>query len=239
MYINLSLFAKMALNTIQGSYMGIVIAVLNQKGGVGKTTISANLATYLQNDGYSVLLVDTDAQGSLKDWSTATEDKTVSVYAVPKSEIKNEVPKLKDKFDVMILDGRPEASKETGIVIRLSDVVLIPVQASALDIWSTEVISDAIDARQELTDGIPIARFILNKVKKNTRLAVDAKEVIAQLNIPLMKNILHDREDYKKSMGQGKSIFHTKSDARSEFEALYKEFITEVMLDEHKTTEKA
>ena len=219
--------------------MGKVISTLNQKGGVGKTTISANLASYLQNDGYSVLLIDTDAQGSLRDWTTATEDETVSVKSIQKSDIKTEVPKLKDKFDFLILDGRPEASREMGTVIRLSDIVLIPVQASALDIWSTEIIADAIEARQEVTDGLPAARFILNKVKKNTKLAQDARDAIAELSIELMETTLHDREDFKRTMGVGKSVITTPSEAKNEFTNLYNEFLTKVLSNEHKASETA
>ncbi len=219
--------------------MGKVISTLNQKGGVGKTTISANLASYLQNDGYNVLLIDTDVQGSLKDWTTATEDETVSVKSIHKNDIKKEIPLLKDKFDFLILDGRPEASREMGIVIRLSDIVLIPVQASSLDIWSTQIIAEAIEARQEVTNGLPISRFILNKIKKNTKLANDAKEAILELNIALMETILHDREDFKKTMGMGKSVLNENNIAQKEFSDLYNEFLKKVLSNEYKTTETA
>lgn len=64
-----------------------VIAVLNQKGGSGKTTIATHLARALQLDGADVLLVDSDPQGSARDWAAVREDQPLTVVGIDRPTI--------------------------------------------------------------------------------------------------------------------------------------------------------
>jgi len=86
-----------------------VIAVLNQKGGSGKTTIATHLARALQLDGASVLLVDSDPQGSARDWAAVQEDNPVTVVGIDRPTIDRDLKAIGHK-DFVVIDGAPQAA---------------------------------------------------------------------------------------------------------------------------------
>jgi len=84
-----------------------VIAVLNQKGGSGKTTIATHLARALQLDGADVLLVDSDPQGSARDWAAVKEDQPLTVVGIDRPTIDRDVKNVARKVDFVVIDGAP------------------------------------------------------------------------------------------------------------------------------------
>lgn len=107
-----------------------IIAVLNQKGGSGKTTIATHLARALQLNGADVLLVDSDPQGSARDWSAAREDQPLTVVGIDRPTIDRDIKNLALKVDFVIIDGAPQAADLAVSAIKAADLVLIPVQPS-------------------------------------------------------------------------------------------------------------
>lgn len=85
-----------------------VIAVLNQKGGSGKTTIATHLARPLQLDGAEVLLVDSDPQGSARDWAAVKEDHPVTVVGIDRPTIDRDLKQITRK-DYVVINGAPQA----------------------------------------------------------------------------------------------------------------------------------
>src|SRR3569623_2110194 len=103
-----------------------VLAVLNQKGGVGKTTLAVHIASAIARRDYKVLLLDADPQGSALDWAAAREgDPLFPVVGLPKSSIHKQLPALTEKFDVVIIDGPPRTHEVARSAIMASDLVLI------------------------------------------------------------------------------------------------------------------
>lgn len=128
------------------------IAVLNQKGGSGKTTIATHLARAWQLAGLDVLLVDSDPQGSARDWAAVREDQPVPVVGIDRPTIERDLRALGHKQRIVI-DGAPQAADLAASAIKAADLVLIPVQPSPYDIWAAADLVELIKARQEITDG--------------------------------------------------------------------------------------
>ncbi|NNF90344.1 MAG: ParA family protein, partial [Boseongicola sp.] len=124
---------------------GKVITVAQQKGGAGKTTIAANLAVALSRKGKKVALLDTDPQGSLGRWFMARRDigepgiefSTASAWGVS-----YECDKLRKTFDYILVDTPPKIDSDLKPAIRESDLVIVPVSASQVDVWATEGVLD-------------------------------------------------------------------------------------------------
>lgn len=212
--------------------MSKVIAILNQKGGVGKTTIAANIGVSILNRGHSVLMVDSDPQGSLRDWSATNDGGLVSVIGLDRETLAKDIEGVKDPYDFVIIDGRAKAEKMAGAAIRAADIVLIPVAPSALDIWGASDITEAIAARHEVTEGKPETRFIINAATKNTKLIEEIRPATEESGFKPLDTVLYSREIYKQTMGEGLTVHSGKNaDALEEIENLTTE-IMEILNNE-------
>ncbi len=191
--------------------MAKVIAILNQKGGVGKTTIAAHLAYALHKAGYSVLLIDSDPQGSLRDWSAASEGELLSVIGLDRETLAKDVEAMKGGYDFVVIDGRAKAERIAGAAIRAADLVLIPVAPSALDVWGASDLVDAIQARHEVTEGNPQTFFLINLAREGTRLKGEVVEAVEGNGFKTLNVVLHLREIYRQTMGEGQTVYQSKN----------------------------
>ena len=107
-----------------------VLAVLNQKGGSGKTTIAINLAHAFQRLGNNVLIVDADPQGTARDWSDSSEMGICPVVGLDRESLARDLPTVAQPYDWVVIDGPPQLAGISAAAVRVADVVLIPVQPS-------------------------------------------------------------------------------------------------------------
>ncbi len=79
-----------------------IIALLNQKGGVGKTTLSTNLARFFQLEKHDVLLVDSDPQGSARDWAACTSEKLnyFPTIGIDRPTLDRDLTSIGKQFDI-------------------------------------------------------------------------------------------------------------------------------------------
>ena len=123
--------------------MGKVIAFSNQKGGSGKSTLSANLAVLWSNSGYKVAVIDADPQKSLTYWLSerkkyyGADDIGINFYSFDIRNLTEEVKKIKRKYDFIIIDSPPAITFETLQIIKAANGVFVPVQPSPLDLMAT------------------------------------------------------------------------------------------------------
>jgi chromosome partitioning protein len=202
------------------------ISILNPKGGCGKTTLSSNLGSSLLLNGYKTLLIDTDPQGTLRDWKSMDEnDSQPQIIVIDRPNLQKDLTSIAINFDYLIIDGAAKLQDMITFAVKNSDVVLIPIQPSAADIWACEALIHLIKARQEVTDGIPKAAFIISRQIKNSNLARDIDEALKQFSFPVFKSRTTQRVIYGEALSSGKSVFNIESsgEAASEIQNITKE----------------
>ena len=187
--------------------MAITISVLNQKGGAGKTTISVNLAHALQLDGAKVLLVDSDPQGSARDWNEANEGELIPVVGLDRETLAKDLKAIEGGYDFVVIDGAPQIAKLSAAGVKAADIVIIPCQPSPYDIWAAADLVDIIKARQDVTGGKPKAAFIISRSIKNTKLGNEVTEALEGYELPVLKSNTTQRVAYPTTASEGQTVF--------------------------------
>ena len=182
-----------------------VISVLNQKGGSGKTTIATHLARAIQLKGFSVLLVDSDPQGSSRDWAAVNEENPVPVVGIDRPTIERDLKRIAEK-DYVIIDGAPQAADLAISAIKASDIIIIPVQPSPYDIWATSDLVDLVKQRIEMTDGKLKAAFVVSRTIKGTKIGKEISVALSDYDLPVLKTSITQRVIYPTSASIGSSV---------------------------------
>lgn len=191
-----------------------VIAVLNQKGGAGKTTIATHLARVLQLGGADVLLVDSDPQGSARDWAAVREDQPVPVIGIDRPTIERDLKSIARK-DFVVIDGAPQAANLAVSAIKASNFILIPVQPSPYDIWATADLVELVKQRIEVTDGRLQAAFVVSRAIKGTKIGAEITEALSGYGLPVLNSRITQRVSYPSTAATGTTV----CDAEPEGEA--------------------
>lgn len=203
-----------------------VIAVLNQKGGAGKTTIATHLARALQLRGSDILLVDSDPQGSARDWAAVREDQTVPVVGIDRPTIERDLKQIAEK-EYVVIDGAPQAHDLAVSAIKAADLVLIPVQPSPYDIWATSDLVELVKQRIEITDGKLQAAFVVSRAIKGTKIGSEVNEALTGYDLPILETRITQRVIYPVSAASGSTVLDEEpnSEASSEIKALVEEIL--------------
>jgi len=205
----------------------MIISLLNQKGGVGKTTLAVHLAEVLSRLDKSVLLVDADPQGSALDWAAARpENPRFPVIGLPKPTLHRELPAIAKNHDFVLIDGPPRVNELARAAILASDIVLIPVQPSPFDVWAAKEIVDLLQEASVFKENIKSA-FVINRKIVNTAIGRDVVEALSSYPVLVLKTSIGQRVAFAESAAQGLTVLHTdpSGSASQEIVSLAKELL--------------
>lgn len=202
------------------------IAVVNLKGGAGKTTLAVHLARGLELAGHSVAILDTDPQHSALDWQAAGDGTATEVIEGEQNplDLRNQVATLNSKLGALIIDGAPHLAALTQVAIGAADLVLIPVTPSPLDIWATQEVVDLVKQERRRRQKLKIA-FVMWRIIPRTKIIDAAAGALARMKLPLLRTWIHQRVNYAAAMIDGRTVLDTarSGPAAAEIRALIKD----------------
>ncbi len=173
------------------------IAFVQQKGGVGKTSLAIHVACNLADLGHKTMLVDMDPQGSIVAWYD-------QATALPKNLAVSACENAKDLDDIsgysyVVIDtpGRLSAA-----VLPHCEAVVLPVTPSPLDIWA---VADSVQLVKDFKQKKPglKAALMVNRMQQNTRLSREVFDVIKGYELPLIPSPVRQRTAYATKLAQG------------------------------------
>ena len=199
-----------------------VVAIVNQKGGTGKTTLATNLASVLAEKG-TVLLLDADPQASAQNWAASdwTSPDTLAVKGVGNGNLLQRIRSVARDYDWIIIDGPPGITSTSADAVRAADLVLIPAKPSPLDVWAASEIVAAVRARQNTTKGMPKAAFVITMAQPRTLLGRQIDTALTELGIPVLQARTTQRVAYPNAINEGNSVVDGRAQtARNEILAI-------------------
>lgn len=185
----------------------MIVALLNQKGGAGKTTLALHLAGAWASRGLRITLIDADPQASSLDWSAqrAREGlpRRFATIGLARDTLHREAPDLARAADHLIIDGPPRVAALMRSALLAADLVLIPVQPSPLDGWASaemlRLLAEAQAFRPQLR-----ARFLLNRCAARTLIARRTAEALAGQDPPALSASIGQRVIYAEAVRSGR-----------------------------------
>jgi chromosome partitioning protein len=184
--------------------MAFVIAIAQRKGGAGKSTVAANLATALAESGHRVGLLDIDPQRSLARWDQqrgeSKKARALHFEAPTGWRLPATLERLKREQDFSLLDTAPHDDTDARLAIRGADLVLVPLQPSAADLWSMDATLDL--AKQERR---PV-RLLLNRVPAAGKLREEIEGQLRDRRLPVLDAVLGNRTAYAQAFMAGLGV---------------------------------
>ena len=202
--------------------MAFVVAVAQQKGGSGMSTIAANLAAVLAGGGRRVALLDTDPQGSVTRWHEERrrrgDGRATSLFFDHPSgwRVPTALDRLRRQQDLIVLDTPPHAGTDAKLAIRAADLVLMPLQPSPADLWASEGTRRlAAEERRPL-------RALLNRVPAQGKMRDRVAAALAEQEVALLEQSLGNRAQFGAAFLEGLSVAEAapRSTAAAEVRAL-------------------
>jgi chromosome partitioning protein len=207
---------------------GMIIAIANSKGGVGKSTLAVHLAAWLHEQGHRVTLADCDTQHSSSEWIREAVPEINAVTLANPDVILNKLPLLDQDADFVVADGPGSLTETSRALLLRADLGIVPCKASMLEVRALAKATEVLRQAQDIRGGMPSAVIVLSMVGKNYRLTQDMKDAALALDLPLASKAMILRQIYADAPGQGAVVWKLGSrahEAAQEINQLFREIL--------------
>ena len=183
----------------------MIISFVNQKGGVGKTTMAINLASSLVRKNHKLALIDADPQGSAATWHSIEDNQAFEILDHPGELTRADIETLAIAYDYVIIDAPPAMDDKVKTILRASDLAILPVTPSSLDLWSCKETLDTMNPKSEA----PLkgqVRLLINRKIPGTRVGREVRQALDKFDTPVFETELCQRVAYIDAMKYGVSV---------------------------------
>ncbi len=202
----------------------MILSFLNQKGGVGKSTLSTNAADYLHRQGWKTLLIDADPQATTSDWAALREEMPFPVISLARNNMAQEILAHAQNYDRVVVDGPPRAEALSRAVIIASDLIVIPIEPSGASDWASQTTIQQVQQARPYKEDLKSV-FLVSRIIVNTVISRSIREHVADHGIPVLESTVANRVPFAEALTMGKTIFEwaPTSAAAREFSTVMKE----------------
>lgn len=207
----------------------MIIGITNLKGGVGKSTITQNLAVCFAHMEYKVVIVDTDTNQNSLAWYAARDQNLPNLTVIGLSEseaLSKSVENLHRDYEIILIDGTPNLSKMTTRIILSSDLLLIPVRPGAQDFRTIQEFVNRYEEAKAFRDRIP-AYFVMNEFSSKKKIHEGLLSMIeSSFELPVLDSTIDSRVAYTEASVIGQGVLeYTDPKAKTEMLNLTKEVL--------------
>ena len=199
----------------------MIIALLNQKGGVGKTTLATHIAGELALRGQQVILLDADPQGSALDWTQRRSQlglpRLFSAVGLARETLHQEAPELARRCDHIVIDGPPRIAAIARSALMAAQQVLIPVQPSPYDLWASGEMIALVREAQVFRPNLAAA-FVINRRVVRTVIGREARGTLDEQPFPALASEVCQRIVFADSVAGGRLVRETAPDSMADRE---------------------
>ena len=183
-----------------------VIALVGNKGGAGKTTLTVNLAVGMARIG-QVVILDSDPQGSSAQWRLIADDARLPAVVSATDGLPEQVEELERQYDYIVVDCPPSVhAPQTLAILQVCDLALIPVQPSPLDLWASIHIEQAIFEARSSNPALK-ALLIINQLEPRTTLSQLMRDALGEINVAVAETSIRRRAVFRVSALEGRSVY--------------------------------
>lgn len=208
-----------------------IIALINQKGGCGKSTTAVHFTYWLATKKKKkVLLVDADAQQSSSEWLSGMNLQIPNKVVQTPDDLLDQIPELVKHYDLLIVDGPASLSEATRAILFRADLAIVPVQPTGVDLRSASDAVRLIKQAQSVRGGPPAAAVFLSRAVKGTKLKEEAIALLSKTpEVTMLKTVIHQKQAIADTSGQSATVWDLSSrpakESAQEYERLFKEVL--------------
>lgn len=208
----------------------MIIAVVNSKGGVGKSTLAGSMAAWLHELGHTVVLADCDSQNSSSEWIAEAAPQVKIARYESADEVLDGLPQLRKTADYVVCDGPGSQTETSRALLLWANLAVIPCKASMFEARALAKNTAFVRQAQTIRKGAPVAVAVLSMVGKDFRLTKDMRDAADALKLPLAATHITLRQAYADAPGQSTLVWkmgYREKEAAKEIDTLFRELLPE------------